>query len=114
MPFDITGPANPGPTTLRVDPSQVLQLKADLQPIHDEVEEFLNTKGRSMAMQPLGADPVSHQTANAFNENAQSALDAAWGYLEELKAVLSALDQAVKTYNLVEDTNAQVFRRTAQ
>lgn len=98
-------------STLRVDPDQVLQLKADLQPIHDEVEAFLNTNGRTMVVQPLGADPVSSETAEAFNENTRSALDAAWGYLAELKNVLAALDQAAQAYDLVEDTNTENFRR---
>lgn len=116
MPFDWRDAADSGPSTstLRVEPDQVLQLKAELQPIYDEVEKFLSIKGRAMKMQPLGADPVSRETADAFNENAQSALDAAWGYLHELNAVLGALDQAARTYNLVEDTNAQTFRRAAQ
>lgn len=116
MPFIETSATGSGQSasTLRVDPAQVLQLKAELLPIHDDVEEFLNTKGRAMAMRPLGADPVSFETAEAFNENSQSALDAAWGYLRELKGVLGALDQAVKTYNLVEDTNVQTFRQGTQ
>jgi len=116
MPFNVTGETSGGPSTstLRVEPDQVLQLKAELQPIHDEVEEFLNTKAPAMVMQPLGADPVSRETAHAFNENAQAAVDAAFGYLNALKGVLGALDQAAKTYNLVEDTNAQTFRQGAQ
>lgn len=116
MPFDWSDAANTGPSTstLRVEPDQVLQLKAELQPIYDEVEEFLSTRERSMAMQPLGADPVSYETASAFNENAQSALDAAWGYLEALKGVLDALDQAAETYNLVDETHAQILRALRQ
>jgi hypothetical protein len=115
MPFWAGGTdTGPSASTLRVDPAQVLSLKAELQPIHDDIENFLNTKGRAMAVQPPGADPVSSETADAFNENAQSALDAAWGYLAELKSVLGTLDQAVKTYNLVEDTNTQAFRRGIQ
>lgn len=119
MPFNWADETNTGPSTstLRVEPDQVLHLKAELQGIHDEVEEFLNTKGRAMAMQPLGADPVSYETAYAFNQNAQSALDAAWGYMAELQNVLGALDQAAKTYNLVEDTNAadaEAIRRALQ
>jgi hypothetical protein len=105
---------SPSTSTLRVDPGQVLQLKAELQPIHDEVEKFLNNKAPSMLMRPLGADPVSSDTADAFNENTQAAIDAAFGYLNELKSVLATLDQAVKTYNLVEDTNTQTFRQGAQ
>jgi PE family len=116
MPFIETGAtgSSQSASTLRVDPTQVLRLKAELQPIHDEVETFLNHKAPAMMMRPLGADPVSSETADAFNENTQAAVDAAFGYLNELKSVLDALDQAVKTYNLVEDTNTQTFRQSAQ
>lgn len=102
------------PSTLRVEPDQVLKLKAELQTIHAEVEEFLYGTGRAMTMRPLGADPVSSETAQAFNENSQAAVDAAFGYLEALGGILDSLDQAAKVYNLVEDTNAQAFRRDAQ
>ncbi len=116
MPFR-PGDTNIGPTTspstLRVDPDQVLQLKAELQPIHDEVYEFLNRKASGMMMRPPGADPVSSDTADAFNENAQAAIDAARGFMGELKRVLDTLDQTIKTYNLVEDTNTQAFRQGA-
>jgi ribosome biogenesis protein Tsr3 len=114
MPFNLTGETDASMSTLRVEPDQVLRLKAELQPIYDEVNEFLKTKAPAMIMRPLGTDPVSSETAQAFNENAQTAIDAAWGYLDELENVLNALDQAVKTYNLVEDTNTQTFRQGAQ
>jgi hypothetical protein len=116
VPFDWRAATDTGPSTstLRVEPDQVLQLKAELQPIYDEVRDFLRSKAPAMAMRPLGADPVSSETAEIFNKNAQTAVDAARGYLDELKGVLDALDQAVKTYNLVEDTSAQTFRQSVQ
>jgi hypothetical protein len=113
MPFrpDGTGAST---STVRVDLDQVLRLKAELQPIHDEVETFLTRGASGMMMRPLGADPVSSETAEAFNENTQTAIDAARGYIAELKNVLDALDQAVQTYNLVEDANTQSFRQGVQ
>jgi hypothetical protein len=116
MPFNLTGATDTGPSksTLRVEPDQVLRLKAELQSVHDEVEQFLLANELAWGVQPLGADPVSRETANAFNENASAAFDAAYGYLDELKAVLDTLDQAAKTYDLVEDTNAQTFRQGNQ
>jgi hypothetical protein len=102
------------PSTLRVEPDQVLSLKAEIQSIYDEVTEFLDQRAQFMAMRPLGADPVSSETADAFNENTQSAIDAASGYQDALKGVLDALDQAARTYNLVEDTNTQTFRQDVQ
>lgn len=112
MPFR-PGGAETGPTTgtLQVNPAQVLQLKAELRPIYTEVEDFLYNKGRNMMMKALGADPVSVDTADAFNANAQSALDAAYGFLGALEGVLDALDQAGNTYNVVEEVNTHAFRR---
>lgn len=113
MPFD-RGSA-PGTaasrSTLRVEPQQVLRLKADLQLIRTEVEDFLLNKGRYMAMRPLGADQVSRAAADAFNENSRAALDAAFGYLGELQRVLDALDHVAATYSLVEDTITRTFRK---
>lgn len=115
MPFWTGDTAKPdtGPSTLRVEPAQVLKLKNELQDIYDEVEEFVTTKAHSMTMQPLGADPVSSDAARTFNENSQAAANATVGYLNELQAVLDALDQAAKTYNLTEDNHAQSFRQVA-
>lgn len=101
-------------TTMRVDPAMVLQLKAELQPIHDDVEAFLRNEARAMYVRPLGADPVSRDTADAFNENSQTAIDTAWTYLEELKNVIDTLDQAARDYNLVEDTNEHTFRQDTE
>jgi len=115
MPFWTGGTdTSPSTSTLRVDPAQVLQLKGELQPIYDEVDLFLQNYGQSMVMRPLGADAVSRETADSFNENAKAAIDAARGYMDQLRGVLEALDQAVKTYSLVEDTNVQSFRQGAQ
>jgi hypothetical protein len=101
-------------SNMRVDPAMVLQLKAELQPIHDEVEEFLNYEAEGMTVRPLGADPVSRETADAFNENSQNAIDMAWAYRDELKKTLDTLEQAAKDYNLVEDTNEQTFRQDTE
>lgn len=103
-----------GPSTLRVEPDQVIRLKNELQPVYDEVNDFLRTKAQGMVMRPLGADAVSSDAATAFNENSQAAAEAARGYLDQLKAVLDALDQAVRTYNLTEDDRVQAFRQVAR
>ncbi len=101
-------------STMRVDPAMVLQLKAELQPVHDETENFLLNNTEAMAVRPLGADPVSRETADAFNENSRSAIEMAWAYLDELKNTLDTLDQAARDYNLVEDTNEQTFRQDTE
>ncbi|MFL6121699.1 PE domain-containing protein [Actinophytocola sp.] len=113
MPFRTDG-TNTGPSTstLRVDPDQVLHLKTELQSIHDEVNKFLNRRAPAMTMRPLGADLVSSETAEAFNENSLVAIEVARGYLNELENILVTLDRAVRTYDLVEDTNTRTFRRS--
>lgn len=98
-------------STMRVDPAMVTQLRNDLQPIYDDVENFLLNKAEAMTVRPLGADPVSRDTAAAFNENSKAAIQAAWGYHDELKRVIDALDQSATDYTAVEDTNEQTFRR---
>jgi hypothetical protein len=100
-----------GQVGLRVEPDQVLRLKADLESIYHEVDDFLKTKGATMVMLPLGADPVSADSADAFNENSQAAMDATNGFLKELEGVLHALDQTAKTYDLVDETHAQAWRQ---
>lgn len=116
MPFWTGETAKPdtGPSTLRVAPDQVLRLKAELQEIYDEVEVFVRRRTPTMMMQPLGADPVSSDAADAFNENTQAAIDATRGYMDALKGVLASLDQAARAYNLVEDANTQTFRQVVQ
>jgi hypothetical protein len=98
-------------SNMRVDPAMILQLKAELQPIHEDVYTFLHNEAEAMVVRPLGADPVSRETADAFNENSRGAIEMAWAYLEELKNTLDTLEQAAKDYNLVEDTNEQTFRQ---
>ena len=98
-------------STMRVDPAMVTQLKNDLQPIYDDVENFLLNKAEAMTVRPLGADRVSRNTAAKFNENSKAAIQAAWGYHGELMRVIATLDRSAKDYTAVEDTHEQTYRR---
>lgn len=116
MPFVPAGEVGSGLglATLRVDPDQVVRLKTRLAAIRDKVLNFLVDKRETLNVRPLGADPVSAETAQAFNENAQTAIEAAWGFVDELTQVVDSLDAAVKAYDLVDDTHAQAFRQAGQ
>jgi hypothetical protein len=116
MPFAPGGAVGSGlgMATLHVEPDQVLRLRNRLAAVRDRVENFLRDKAEALNVRPLGADPVSAETAQAFNENAQAAIDAASGFVDELNRVLGSLDQAAKAYNLVENTHAQAYRLAGQ
>jgi hypothetical protein len=116
MPFAPTGVtgSGPGTVTLRVDPDQVLRLRDRLDAIRDTVGTFLRDKAHALNVRPLGADPVSAATTRAFNENAESAIHAAKGFVDELKRVVDALDQAAKAYKLTEDIHERVYRRAGR
>jgi hypothetical protein len=99
-----------GGATLRVEPDQILRLKTRLDAIRDEVGSFLRDNRQVLNVRPLGKDPVSDETAQAFNENADAALAAAWGYHHELTRVVDALDEAAKEYKRREEANAQKYQ----
>lgn len=116
MPFAPGGAAGTGlgTVTLRVEPGEVIRLRNRLAAVRDQALKFLAENRERLYVRPLGADPVSAQTAQAFNENAQAALDAAWGFHDELTRVVDSLDQAAKAYNLTEDTHEQVYRQAGR
>jgi hypothetical protein len=103
-----------GQAALRVEPDQVRRLKAELESIHHEVEHFLKTRGPTMTILPLGADPVSNETAGAFNENSQTAIDATNGFLTQLQNVIHALDDSAKRYEEIDETHAGAYRPDAR
>ncbi|WP_189054045.1 PE domain-containing protein [Longimycelium tulufanense] len=94
-----------GTAKLSVRPENVLQLKRELEDVRDEVRDFLLNNREALALRPQGADPVSLDAAKAVKENADTAVDVAETYIQRLASVIDALDQAAKTYGLVEDTN---------
>lgn len=116
MPFAPTGVtgSDPGTVILRVDPDQILRLRDRLAAVREHVHEFLVKKSELLDVRPLGADPVSVETANAFNENARSAVEAADGFIDELTHVVEALGEAATAYKLTEDTHEQVYRQAGR
>ncbi|GGM77163.1 hypothetical protein GCM10012275_54760 [Longimycelium tulufanense] len=119
MPFMAAGPdaagalpdGGGGTTKLKVQPDKVLQLKRELEDVRDEVQTFLRNEAEGLKARPQGADPVSQDAAKAISENADTAIEVADAYVQRLTAVIDALDQAAKTYGLVEDTNTVDFRQ---
>ncbi|GGM75622.1 hypothetical protein GCM10012275_52900 [Longimycelium tulufanense] len=113
MPFVAAGPGaagalpdgGGGTAKLKVQPDRVLDLKRELEDVRDEVRTFLRNEAEGLWVRPQGADPVSLDAAKTINENAQTAVEVAWAYVERLTNVIDALDHAAKTYGLVEDTN---------
>lgn len=100
-----------GMATMVVNPDNILSLRDELTAIRDEVQEFLQVEAYAMRVQPPGADPVSRDGAEAFTQNAESAIEAASGYVDELSRVIDSLDETARTYGLVEESNTDTFLR---
>lgn len=100
-----------GMANMVVQPENILTLRNELTEIRDEVVDFLVHEGQLMFVRPPGADPVSRDGAEAFTENAASAIEAANGYVRELTSVIDSLDQTARAYGLVEETNTDTFLR---
>lgn len=100
-----------GMATMVVKPENILALRNDLTEIRDKVQSFLQYEGPLMRILPPGADPVSKDGAEAFTQNADSAIEAADGYAMELTAVIEALDETARSYGLVEESNTDTFLR---
>jgi hypothetical protein len=110
QPADPVGP-DPGPATLRVDSDQVVRLRKRLESVRVRVDTFLTNEAESLSIRQLGADPVSAETANAFNENAKVASQVAWEYVRQLQQVIEALDKSMAAYQLADDTHADIYRQ---
>jgi hypothetical protein len=100
-----------GMATMVVQPDNLLTLRNDLAAVRDEVQDFLRFEGPLMRVLPPGADPVSKDGAVAFTQNADSAIEAADGYVMELNAVIEALGETAKSYGLVEESTTDTFLR---
>lgn len=100
-----------GMATMVVQPENILTLRNDLTEIRDEVRDFLQYESPQMFVQPPGADPVSKDGAESFTQNAESAIEAAHGYVDELSRVIESLDETARAYGLVEESNTDTFLR---
>jgi hypothetical protein len=113
MPAD--GPHAPipgmgGSSTMRVQPDKVLALKRELEGVRDDIRDFLQNKGEQLHVPPMAADPVSGDASKDFTATARTAVRVGWNYVAELSKTIDGLDQAARTYGLVEDTNANALR----
>lgn len=100
-----------GMATMVVKPENILALRNDLTEIRDEVQDFLEYEGPLMFVRPPGADPVSKDGAEAFSQNAESAIEVAYGYVKELTMVIESLNETARAYGLVEENNTDTFLR---
>lgn len=105
------GPSAGGPVTMRVEPSKVLGLKARLEAVRDNVQDFLKVEGHNLRARPLARDEVSVEAARIFAENAEIALAVTKQFVDQLNLSIEQLGQIAKTYNLVEDVNITAMQQ---
>ena len=108
----VVGPVGTGLPAARliVDPEQVLALRHGIEQEHRRVAKWLyDNHSRLNSVPPPGVDPCSDGSAKAIGENGQAAVDAAWGYVKQLRSVVDALSEIAHEYRRTEDENAGVF-----
>lgn len=96
---------------MRVEPSKVLGLKARLEAVRDNVQDFLKVEGHNLRARPLARDEVSVEAARIFAENAEIALAVTKQFVDQLNLSIEQLGQIAKTYNLVEDVNITAMQQ---
>jgi hypothetical protein len=116
MPFMASGggagaPASAGPVTMQVEPGQILALKARYEAVRDTVRDFLENQRENLRGRPVADDDVSRDAASTFADNAAMAIDVTAKFISQLNLSIDQLDQAVKTYNLVEDVNTVTMQQ---
>lgn len=104
-------PATGESSTMKVQPDKVLALKKQLEDVRDDINEFLQTKGEQLRVPPMAADPVSGDASSEFTTVANTAIDVATAYVDQLNQTIDGLGHAAKTYGLAEDANIATFDR---
>lgn len=107
--------APPVPQRLRVEPHSIVGAKKAFQEALDGVQLQLR-RIRSAGAQPWAGDPVSAETAQAFNSrtsgdepNAAERVLAA--YAGQLSAAIDSLQQAEEVYRRTEGENSALWGR---
>jgi hypothetical protein len=100
------------PAILVVQPDQVLRLKHRLEARREKVLDFIRVETDKLTnVPPPGADPCSARVAGALGQNGQAAVDAMSGFVDELTRLIDSLDEAVRLYRLVEESNTNTLGR---
>jgi uncharacterized protein YukE len=96
----------------RVSPEHVQQLSSDLQAVADGIQDFLNNKGDQLSVPPNALDPVSKDAAAAFKQNADTAIQQATAFANNLNTVVTSLDQTARGYQTSDDAAASTLNRS--
>ncbi|CCH29162.1 PE family protein [Actinosynnema sp. NPDC047251] len=120
MPFVADGGGGAGapaaaPVAMHVAPEQILALKARYEEVRDTIHAFILQEEFTLVDAPAMADDeVSQDAAGTFSANATVALEVTRKFIIELDHNIEQLDNAAKTYRLVEDTNTDAMRPQAR
>lgn len=115
MPFVEAGEDTPWrvpDATLQVEPDKILQLKRRLEDRRDAINNVLDQERESLrGIRPPGADPCSEACARGLSENGTQATEVLDRFVQELATTIAAVDEAARTYGLVEEENTTRFRQ---
>jgi methyl-accepting chemotaxis protein len=103
-----------GPVKMTVEPEEVLRLKTRLEAVRKTVEIFIRDNSDALRGKPLAEDDVSQDAAVDFAANADSAVDVARQFVDQLTNTILSLKDAAATYQLVDDTHATAMQQLAK
>ena len=99
---------------MTVKPEEVVRLKQKLEAVRDDVTGFVSANRIALRGCPLADDDVSHDAAEDFAANAESAIDVTRQFIDQLNVTIAGLENAVTTYNLVDDTYAAAMQQLSK
>lgn len=99
---------------MHITPDRLVALKVKYEQVYDSVRDFLTDQETNLRGGPLADDDVSQGAATVFEQNAEAAISATNLFLKELESNITQLDQAVRTYEGVENGNAAAMQQAGR
>ncbi|SDF59523.1 hypothetical protein SAMN05216553_102224 [Lentzea fradiae] len=105
-----SAPPEFGQRKLKVEPHAIPQARAAFQRALDEFDAKIKPAVHDLPTRPWAADPISGETAKAFNEQtSDKALTALKTYRAQLVGVIEQLTMIEEQYRLIEGDNAAMW-----
>jgi exonuclease VII small subunit len=105
------GPQAGAAVTMKVEPAEVVRLRAKLQAVRDSVNDFVRDNRIALRATPFADDDVSQDASKDFANNADKAIEVTRQFIDELEHTIDELDKAIKRYNLADDTHASAMQQ---
>ena len=107
-----TGEGAGQPLGMTVSPDKLVSLMEGIETERDRLQTWLRENRSPLTeITAPGNDLCSRDTVAVFAQNGGSAIEKASIYVEQLESVITELRNSARDYGLIEDDNADNFRR---